>query len=259
VQAGRCDKRPQERILCRETASSAAPRARIASAAAFQLIGAPILGKYSDCFGRRKILLLSQWGTLIAWFLFLAALLLPNLALLSVDSQWLGQFTLSLPLLVLFAGRVLDGLTGGNISVANAYLVDISSETNRKANFGKMAAFSNLGFIIGPVLADVLGATALAEIAPTLAAILISVAGLIVTATMLPEREPTRLVASRVVNRFTMGFADTPCSTILSSTVSTTQARISSTPGTGYCSSMSNANSIDASPRGPDQPRNIFS
>lgn len=164
-----------------------------ATYSAFQLIGAPILGKYSDKFGRKPILFLSQLGTLVAWLLFLLALLSPNLPLLSVDGEWIGQFTLSLPLIILFIGRALDGLTGGNISVANAYLVDISTEENRKSNFGKMAASSNLGFIIGPVIAGILGATALGEIAPTLAAILISVVALIVIVKMLPEHESKQI------------------------------------------------------------------
>lgn len=162
----------------------------------FQFIGAPILGKYSDRFGRKKILFVSQLGTLLAWFLFLLALLLPNVALLSVEGTWMGSFTLSLPLIVLFIGRALDGLTGGNISVANAYLVDVSTDDTRKGNFGKMAASSNLGFIVGPVLAGLLGATALGAIAPTLGAILISFAGLVVIAVMLPESEPTPLTES---------------------------------------------------------------
>jgi len=162
----------------------------------FQFVGAPLLGKYSDRFGRRKILFVSQLGTLLAWVLFLVALLLPVVPLLSVDESWLGQFTLSLPLIVLFVGRALDGLTGGNISVANAYLVDVSTEQSRKGDFGKMAASSNLGFIVGPVLAGLLGATALGEIAPTLAAILISIAGLAVIAKLLPETDPRPLSQS---------------------------------------------------------------
>ena len=162
----------------------------------FQLVGAPILGKYSDKLGRKSILFVSQLGTLVAWLLFLVALLLPNLPLLAVDSQWIGQFTLSLPLMILFFSRALDGLTGGNISVANAYLVDISTEENRKSNFGKMSASSNLGFIVGPVIAGVLGGTALGEIAPTVAAILISVVGLIMIAKMLPEQVPKQLTRS---------------------------------------------------------------
>jgi len=99
-----------------------------ATYSAFQLIGAPILGRYSDIYGRKPVLLISQIGTLLAWLIFLAALLMPNISLWEVNSAWVGDFTLTLPLIVLFLGRALDGATGGNISVANAYLVDISNE-----------------------------------------------------------------------------------------------------------------------------------
>ena len=167
-----------------------------ATYSAFQLIGAPILGRYSDIYGRKPVLLISQIGTLLAWLIFLAALMMPNISLWEVNSAWAGDFTLTLPLIVLFLGRALDGATGGNISVANAYLVDISNEENRKSNFGKMAASSNLGFIIGPVLAGLLGATALGEIAPTLAATLISLLAVFVIVKMLPDQEPVKLTQS---------------------------------------------------------------
>lgn len=58
---------------------------------------------------------------------------------------------------MLFLARAIDGITGGNISVANAYLADISSEKSRSGNFGKMAMSSNLGFILGPAIAGILG------------------------------------------------------------------------------------------------------
>ena len=74
----------------------------------------------------------------------------------------------------------IDGITGGNISVANAYLADISSDENRSKNFGKMAISSNLGFIVGPALAGILGATIYQEILPVLAALVLSLITLIV-------------------------------------------------------------------------------
>ena len=83
----------------------------------FQLIGAPILGRWSDSMGRKRILLLSQIGTFAAWLLFLVALIIPNNPLLNVENAYLGAFILSLPLLMLFGARALDGITGGNISV----------------------------------------------------------------------------------------------------------------------------------------------
>lgn len=158
-----------------------------ATYSAFQMIGAPILGKWSDRFGRRKILLLSHLGTLASWLIFFIALYLPVISLSNVDSALLGSFTLTLPLLVLFAARSFDGLTGGNISVANAYLADITDDTNRSANFGKMAVASNLGYIAGPALAGILGTTGMAEKLPILAAILISAVTSIIIIYMLPE------------------------------------------------------------------------
>ncbi|OJJ17285.1 MFS transporter [marine bacterium AO1-C] len=154
---------------------------------AFQLVGAPILGKWSDKHGRRKILLLSQAGTLFSWFIFLFALLIPIQALFKFETSSLGAFSITIPLLVLFLARALDGLTGGNVSVANAYLADISDDTNRKANFGKLSASANMGFIIGPILAGVLGATQFGEIIPVLAAILISLLAVWVIYKYLPE------------------------------------------------------------------------
>jgi MFS family permease len=88
---------------------------------------------------------------------------------------------------MLFVARAIDGITGGNVSVANAYLADISSNEDRSKNFGKMAISSNLGFIIGPALAGVLGGTIYGEILPVLAAILISLVTLIVIPLTLKE------------------------------------------------------------------------
>ena len=141
---------------------------------AFQLIGAPILGRLSDRIGRRKVLLASQLGTLLSWMIFLIAFAVPAYALVKVDSALLGEFTVTLPLIILFFARAIDGLTGGNVSVANAYLADITDDRSRAQNFGRMALSTNLGFIIGPALAGLLGATLLGEILPVFAALLVS-------------------------------------------------------------------------------------
>jgi DHA1 family tetracycline resistance protein-like MFS transporter len=154
---------------------------------AFQLIGAPILGKWSDLYGRRKILFLSQFGTLISWLLFLVALFLPLTSLWDIDSPFLGTFVITLPLLVLFCARLLDGLTGGNVSVANAYLADITAEEDRSRNFGKMSISSNLGFIVGPALAAILGASALGETLPVAAALVLSLIATVIIRFRLPE------------------------------------------------------------------------
>ncbi|MCH7476397.1 MAG: MFS transporter, partial [Gemmatimonadetes bacterium] len=155
----------------------------------FQLFGAPILGRWSDRYGRKRILLLSQLGTLASWGIFLIALFLPVTTLIEVDSNVLGAFTLTVPLIVLFVARALDGATGGNVSVANAYLADVTDDADRSANFGKMAASSNLGFIFGPAIAGVLGATALGETLPVVAALLISVVASVIIVLKLEDVE----------------------------------------------------------------------
>ena len=92
---------------------------------AFQLIGSPILGKWSDTYGRKKILLLSNIGTSIGWLVFLFALFLSAKESFDIYIPFLGTFVIIVPLLLLFLARAIDGLTGGNISIANAYLSDL--------------------------------------------------------------------------------------------------------------------------------------
>src|SRR4030095_7255924 len=133
---------------------------------AFQLIGAPILGRWSDIYGRKKILFLSQAGTVAGWAIFLAAFFVPLIIISDVNSAMFGAFSLTVPLLLLFTSRAVDGITGGNISIANAYLADISGEKERNKNFGKMSVSSNLGFVAGPALAGLVGAIGNGEILP---------------------------------------------------------------------------------------------
>src|SRR6476660_65843 len=161
---------------------------------AFQLIGAPILGRWSDIYGRKKVLLLSNAGTAVGWLLFLFALFLP-FEKSNIEIAFLGTFVIALPLHVLFLARAIDGITGGNISVANAYLADISTNENRSRNFGKMAISSNLGFIVGPALSAILGSTIFGNILPVLAALILSLVTLIVIAVALKEfRSPPGVV-----------------------------------------------------------------
>ena len=120
---------------------------------------------------------------------FLLVFFLPSKPLFSANLSD-GVVVVTLPLLVLFLARAMDGLTGGNVSVANAYLADLTEESEREKNFGKMAVAANLGFILGPVLAGLLGATALGEIVPVLAAIAISLAASLVIGLYLPESKP---------------------------------------------------------------------
>jgi MFS transporter, DHA1 family, tetracycline resistance protein len=160
----------------------------------FQLIGAPILGRWSDIYGRKKVLLLSHGGTLAGWVIFLVALYLPN-ETLSINITMIGaMITVSLPIVVLFFARAIDGLTGGNVSVADAYISDISSDENRSKNFGKMAISSNLGFILGPALAGILGATSYGETLPVLAALILSLVTLAVISLALKESKPSAVI-----------------------------------------------------------------
>lgn len=106
----------------------------VASYALAQLIGAPLLGRMSDRYGRRPVLLISIAGTILGF------------VLLGVAG---GLF-------MLFVSRIVDGLTGGNISVAQAYIVDITDQKSRAQALGIIGAAFGLGFIIGPVLGGVL-------------------------------------------------------------------------------------------------------
>ncbi|MEL6918239.1 MAG: MFS transporter, partial [Bacteroidota bacterium] len=125
----------------------------------FQFIGAPILGSLSDRIGRKKVLVISQAGTFVAWMLFLLAFILPKTELWSQDSELTGSYMMTLPLITIFIARIFDGFTGGNVSVANAYLSDISTDQDRNKNFGKMGASTSLGFVLGPAVAGILAST----------------------------------------------------------------------------------------------------
>jgi MFS family permease len=162
----------------------------VAAYSAFQFFGAPILGRWSDLYGRRKVLLLSQVGTLLSWVIFLIALFLPVIALKQVNSDFFGSFTFTLPLLVLFLSRILGGITGGNISVANAYLADITPERDRNKNYGRISVASNLGYVFGPALAGILGATVYREVLPVAATLLISILGVFIVYFFLPDSKP---------------------------------------------------------------------
>jgi DHA1 family tetracycline resistance protein-like MFS transporter len=146
----------------------------VASYAAAQLVGAPLLGRISDRVGRRPVLLVSIFGTVASFILLGVA-----------NSLW-----------VLFAGRILDGLTGGNISVAQAYITDVTDEKDRARGLGLIGAAFGLGFIIGPALGGLLssvGSTFEASLLnwsyalPAFAAAVIAFLNLIAVYVFLPE------------------------------------------------------------------------
>jgi DHA1 family tetracycline resistance protein-like MFS transporter len=135
----------------------------VASYAAAQLIGAPLLGRLSDRFGRRPILLASVFGTFLGFLLLGFA-----------NTLWL-----------LFAARVMDGLTGGNLSIAQAYISDVTDAQNRSKGLGMIGAAFGLGFIIGPVAGGFLSQWGYAV--PAFAAASISLLNLILIYAWLPE------------------------------------------------------------------------
>jgi len=96
-----------------------------------QFIGAPILGRLSDRFGRRPVLIVSQIGTLLGFILLGVA-----------NSIWL-----------LFVSRFIDGISGANIATAQAVITDNTTKKTRTQGLGLIGAAFGLGFIIGPVIA----------------------------------------------------------------------------------------------------------
>lgn len=116
--------------------------------AAFQFIGAPILGSLSDMYGRKPLLLLSQFGTLLSWVIFGLAWWVPT--------EW-RLFGLAGPLVVIILARIVDGITGGNISIANAYLSDITTKKEKAHSFGIVGAAVGLAIIIGPAIGGLSG------------------------------------------------------------------------------------------------------
>jgi len=102
-----------------------------------QFLATPILGQLSDKFGRKKILAVSLAGTFIGYILFAIGILIKSIPLL-------------------FISRALDGITGGNISVAQAVVADVTTPQNRSRTFGLVGAAFGIGFIIGPFLGGIL-------------------------------------------------------------------------------------------------------
>jgi len=105
-----------------------------ASYSVMQLIFAPILGRLSDKYGRRPVLLISIIGTGIGFLILGFA-----------NTLWM-----------LFVGRILDGITGGNISTAQAYIADVTSKEDRAKGMGLIGAAFGLGFVFGPAIGGVL-------------------------------------------------------------------------------------------------------
>ena len=105
-----------------------------ASYSVMQLIFSPVLGRLSDKHGRRPILLISLLGTCLGFLI-------------------LGFAT---TLWMLFLGRIIDGISGGNISTAQAYIADVTTPENRAKGMGLIGAAFGMGFVFGPAIGGIL-------------------------------------------------------------------------------------------------------
>src|ERR687891_1333690 len=105
-----------------------------ASYSIMQLVFSPILGRLSDKYGRRPVLLISIIGTGIGFLILGFA-----------QTLWM-----------LFLGRILDGISGRNISTAQAYIADITTKEDRAKGMGLLGAAFGLGFIFGPAIGGIL-------------------------------------------------------------------------------------------------------
>jgi DHA1 family tetracycline resistance protein-like MFS transporter len=104
-----------------------------------QFIGAPILGMLSDRYGRRPVLVLSQVGSAVGY------------VLLGVATIW-QHSNPALMLGFVYVSRIIDGFTGGNISTAQAYISDVTTQENRAKGMGVLGAAFGIGFTLGPLL-----------------------------------------------------------------------------------------------------------
>ena len=101
---------------------------------ACQLVAAPALGDLSDRYGRRPVLIFSLAGTVVSFVMM----------------------ALAHSIAMLFVARIVDGLSGGNISTARAYVADVTEPKDRARAYGLIGAAFGLGFIMGPALSGVL-------------------------------------------------------------------------------------------------------
>lgn len=127
---------------------------------------APALGKLSDRVGRRPVLLVSVFGSAVGYFIFGIG-----------GALW-----------VLFLSRLIDGITGGNLSTAMAYIADISKPEERGKNFALIGMAYGFGFILGPALGGVLGQLSLD--APLFVAGVVALISVALIYFLLPESLP---------------------------------------------------------------------
>lgn len=131
-----------------------------------QLISGPLLGRLSDHMGRKPLLLVSQLGTFIG---FLVTAFAPSL--------W-----------VLFLARAIDGATAGNLSLAQAYISDVTRAEDRAKSFGIIGIAFGLGFLIGPAISGFLARYDYRD--PIFAAAALSATSIVATYFLLPSVRP---------------------------------------------------------------------
>ena len=148
---------------------------------AAQFIGSAWFGTLSDKYGRRKILILSQAGTLLSWFLFGASWFF--------NQSYLG--ITFFPLLIIGISRITDGITGGNSSVASAYLADITTHEERGKVYGFMGGAFGLAMIIGPGLGGYFASFSIGYLGTAIVAASISVIALLAIIFWLKESLPS--------------------------------------------------------------------
>lgn len=129
----------------------------------FQFISGPILGRLSDRYGRKKLLIISQLGSMAGYVLLAVAGSLP----------------------LLFLSRTIDGITGGNISIAQAYMADVTDKKTRAKGMGLLGAAFGIGFMFGPAIGGYLSKYGFA--APALFAAGISLLSTLATSLFLKE------------------------------------------------------------------------
>jgi MFS family permease len=134
--------------------------------ALFQLVGGPMLGRMSDHTGRKPLLLLSQAGTLVGFGILAWA-----------NSLWL-----------VFLSRIIDGFTAGNISLAQAYIADVTKPEERTKSFAVIGIAFGVGFLIGPAISGFLAQFGYQY--PIFAAMALSATSILTTWVLLPSRKP---------------------------------------------------------------------
>lgn len=145
--------------------------ALIAVYSLMQLVFAPLWGRLSDRVGRRPVLLVSLSGSAMSYLLLAAA-------------WWFGDAAL----VMLFVARLLAGLAGANISVAQAYIADVTSAAERARGMGIIGAAFGLGMVIGPAIGGAL--SLVGESVPELAGALLCLTNVVLAAIRLPESLP---------------------------------------------------------------------